>query len=168
MRRAKSLDNGLGTRIGFMGDFAFGPVTVAGAFSTEEITTSEDETTTNLGAVYKMGAFTFRGGYSTTETDDPGGKFKSPMLLLGVQYGFSPTLNGRFGYYDLKFEQGGFEAKTKTFIVALDYYLSKRTTAYVEFDRVTLDDNFQAIALSVDGARLDGSTAIGVGIAHSF
>lgn len=160
-------DNGLGTRIGFMGDFAFGPVTVAGAFSTLEATATSDTTTTNIGAVYNMGAFTFRGGWSNTETDVP--NVETPMILLGVQYAMSPTLNGRVGYYDQKVETAGVVgAKVKTFIVALDYYLSKRTTAYVEFDRVTLNDTANAAALAAAGSRTDGSTGIGVGIAHSF
>jgi len=90
-------------------------------------------------------------------------------MMFGVQYGFSPTLNGRVGYYDSKTESTGSpDAKSKLFIVALDYYLSKRTTAYVEVDRVTLNDAANTAALAKAESRTDGSTAIGVGIVHAF
>ncbi len=88
------------------------------------------------------------------------------MIMLGVQYAISPTLNGRVGYYDLKAETNGVEmGKSKLVIIALDYALSKRTTAYVEFDRRTLDGSFNS---GVAGTLADGATAIGGGIAHSF
>jgi len=179
-------------RIGFMADFAFGPATVTGAYSTVESTVQTvptDVNTMNFGGAYTMGALTFRAGWSQTEykaTDGSGDKVKTPMLLLGVQYAISPTLNGRFGYYDVnaKASSPGFadlEFKTKTFIVAMDYALSKRTILYVEFDRITLNDNVNSEVLAGtatatfagfngigSGNRTDGSTGIGVGIMHAF
>lgn len=158
-----------GDRIGFMADFAFGPATVTGAFSTEETGVNIDTTTMNVGGKYAMGALTFRAGYSTTEVDVPAAKAETSLMLFGVQYGFSPTLNGRFGYYDRKTETAGVNTgKTKTFIAALDYYLSKRTTAYVSFDRITLDALNEAAATGTAGARRDGSTGLGAGIVHAF
>jgi predicted porin len=163
--------NSWGTRLGMNADFAFGPVTVTGAFSTmdDAATGTVSTDTLNLGAAWKLGAFTIRGGYSTTEIDVPGAKVETPLMMAGVQYAFSPTLNGRVGYYDLQPEVAGVETGgVKTVIVALDSYLSKRTTLSVEFDRVALDDAVNAVALTVAGSRTDGSTGIGVGIAHSF
>jgi len=159
--------NSWGTRTGFMGDFAFGPATVTAAYSSMKDATAGVNTTktTNIGGAYGMGAFTFRAGWSKTEAE---GGTDTPMLVLGVQYGFSPTLNGRIGYYDTKFESNASGAelgKSKLFILALDYYLSKRTTTYVEVDRRTLDGNQNAGAV---GSLVDGATAFAVGIAHSF
>jgi len=179
-------ENGWGTRMGFMGDFAFGPVTVAGAYSTQKdaVTGTDKATTTNLGAVYNMGPFTFRGGFSDTKYDDgAGGEAKTPMLLLGAQYAISPTLNGRLGYYDTKFKVLGTEVGSrKLFIAALDYSLSKRTTAYVAVDRHTMKDqgfsvNLASGAVTVTGIdqgsvmgvnSASGATGFNVGIAHSF
>jgi len=159
--------NSWGTRTGFMGDFAFGPATVTAAYSSMKDATAGVNTTktTNIGGVYGMGAFTFRAGWSKTEAE---GGTDTPMLVLGVQYGFSPTLNGRIGYYDTKFESNASGAelgKSKLFILALDYYLSKRTTTYVEIDRRTLDGNQDA---PTAGSLADGATAFAVGLAHSF
>lgn len=173
----EALDNAAvtasGDRIGFMGDFAFGPVTLTGALSTAETGvvagSTVDTTTTNFGGKYAMGAFTFRAGWSSTEVDTPGAKAESPMLLLGVQYAISPTMNGRVGYYDAKTEVAGANTgKTKTMIVAMDYMLSKRTILYVEFDRITRDTLANATPLLTLGARTDGSTGIGAGIMHAF
>ncbi|MEO8719217.1 MAG: porin [Burkholderiales bacterium] len=159
-------NNSWGTRTGIMGDFAFGPVTVTGALSSSKDAATGTLTTktTNFGGKYDMGALTFRAGTSSTQTDGAG---KTPMILLGVQYAISPTLNGRVGYYQTKFEStGGAEVgKSKLFIVALDYSLSKRTTTYVEVDKRTLSGTANAGAV---GSPMDGATAVAVGIAHSF
>jgi len=162
------VDESWGTRIGVMGDFAFGPVTITGAYSTlkDAATGTLSTDTMNFGGAYRMGAFTFRAGWSNTEADIVGGKTESPLLVLGAQYAISPTLNGRVGYYDLKTETNGTETgKSKLVIIAMDYVLSKRTTLYVEFDRRTLDGSFNS---GVAGTLADGATALGAGIAHSF
>ena len=163
-------------RVGIGADFAFGPVTVAGAFSTQETAVNTDTTTTNLGAAYAMGAFTFRGGINMAEVDNGD---EHMQWMAGVQFAFSPTLNGRLGYYNWTVDNsGGTEVATrKTLIVALDYYLSKRTTAYVAFDRHDLTGTptgFSATSQAGVGATItgrslaDGASGISVGIAHAF
>lgn len=158
-----------GDGFGINGDFAFGPVTVAAAFSSVEADNlGNARDTTNIGARYTMGAFTFRGGWSNTEVDGGG---ESPMFMLGVQYAISPTLNARLGYYNVESENaaGVTTQERGQMLVALDYYLSKRTTAYVMFDRLSLD---QPGTVTLGGAQsgplLDGATGISAGIAHSF
>lgn len=161
--------NDTGDGFGANGDFAFGPVTVAAAFSSvDENAAGQSLDTTNFGAAYRMGAFTFRGGWSEAESESTNSK--TPMYMLGVQYAFSPTLNGRFAYYNLETEVGSTTIQErKQFLVALDYYLSKRTTAYVLFDRLDLNAG-QTVNLSgaQSGPLLDGATGISAGIAHSF
>jgi len=163
-----------GDGFGINGDFAFGPVTVAAAFSTVEADNLGNAVeTTNIGAAYKMGAFTFRAGWSNTEADLTSSE--SPMYMLGVQYAISPTLNARFGYYNLETENaaGAITLERKQFIVALDYNLSKRTIAYVAFDRMDLgSDTVATPVVNLGGAQsgnlLDGASGLSVGIAHSF
>ena len=160
-------DTGDGMGVG--GDFAFGPVTVAAAFATFDANAAgQTVDTTNIGARYTMGAFTFRAGWTNTETESS--DTETPMWMLGVQYAISPTLNARLGYYNHETEVAGVAgAERKQMIVALDYYLSKRTTAYVAYDR--LDHNVAAgISLSggQSGALADGASGISAGIAHAF
>jgi len=164
------VDESWGTRTGINADFAFGPVTVTGAISTvkDAATGTLSTETTNLGGVYRMGAFTFRAGWSNTNAETgPGADTDTPMFVLGAQYAISPTLNGRVGYYDTKFEASGVETGSrKVTIVALDYILSKRTTVYAAFDRTAIDGTASTAVLGVASA--DGATGLSVGLAHSF
>jgi predicted porin len=157
-----------GDGFGVNGDFAFGPVTVAAAFSTfDGDALGNSVETTNIGAAYKMGAFTFRGGWSETDTEAT--NTQTPMFMLGVQFAFSPTLNGRFGYYNHETETAGVTGQErKQFLVALDYSLSKRTTAYVLLDRLDLNTGTVTLGGAQSGALFDGATGISAGIAHSF
>lgn len=161
-------NNSWGTRTGVMGDFEVGPVTITGAYATmkDAATGTITTKTTNFGAKYGMGAFTFRGGMSDQKTTGGATDLSQPLMMFGVQYGFSPTLNGRFGYYSGKFKSAGTELGTaKTTIVALDYYLSKATTLYVEFDRKGLSGTALSGAV---GTLDDGATGIGAGVVHAF
>jgi predicted porin len=146
----------------FNGDFAFGPVTVGAAFGSLESTSTTDTTTTSIGAAYKMGAFTFRLGVGTQDLD---GGDESMKISGGVQYDFSPTLTGRVSLYDQTTDNSaGTEAGTsRTFVVNMEYNLSKRTLAYVVFDRKTLTGQDLTAATVRDGA-----TAIGAGLVHNF
>lgn len=162
----ETVGNDVGNRIGFMGDFAFGPLTLTGAFSTADSAVNQSTDTTNLGGAYTLGAFTFRAGWSNTEVENVS---ESPMWVLGVQYAISPTLSGRVGYYNATLEDaaGNELGKRKLAIVALDYALSKRTTAYVALDRFALSGN--QVGSAILGQTLaDGATGISAGIAHTF
>jgi len=165
-----------GDRVGIMGDFKVGPVTIAAAFSTQETAVNTDTTTTNVGAAYSMGAFTIRGGVNMAEVDQGN---EHMQWMLGLQYAISPTLNGRLGYYNWTVDNNaGTEIATrKTFIAALDYYLSKRTTLYVALDRHDLEGTATGfsgtsqagVGASINGRSLaDGATGISAGVAHSF
>jgi predicted porin len=160
--------NDTGDGFGVNGDFAFGPVTVAAAFSTFDANAAGASVeTTNIGAAYKMGAFTFRGGWSNTENEAT--NQETPMFMLGVQFAFSPTLNGRIGLYNHETETAGVTGQErKQLLVALDYSLSKRTVAYVLFDRLDLNTGTVNLGGAQSGNLSDGATGISVGLAHSF
>jgi len=175
---------------GINADFAFGPVTVAGAFSTRNFAAGGavgdvGQDTLNLGVVWKIGAFTLRGGYSTSEysTDANSNLADTPMLLAGLQYAFNSQWNGRVGYYSMDFNAGGVKQGDRSWlIVAVDYYLSKTTTLYASLDSagitgssVTVNGNTGVVTVgtagqgSVAGQTVaDGSTGIQVGIMHAF
>ncbi|MGH6622123.1 MAG: porin, partial [Alphaproteobacteria bacterium] len=146
----------------FNADFAFGPVTVGAAFGTQETTATADTTTTSIGGAYKMGAFTFRLGIGTQELD---GGNESQKISGGVQYDFSPTLTGRVSFYDQGTDgpAGNEVATSESFIVNVEYSLSKRTLVYAVFDR----KGFTGTDLAASAVR-DGATAIGGGIVVNF
>jgi len=175
---------------GINADFAFGPVTVAGAFSSRNFAAGGavgdvGQDTLNLGVVWKIGAFTLRGGYSTSEysTDANSNLADTPMLLAGLQYAFNSQWNGRVGYYQMDFNVNGTKVGDRDWlIVAVDYYLSKTTTLYAAFDTagisgssITVNGNTGAITTATAGQGsvagntvADGSTGISVGVMHAF
>jgi predicted porin len=177
-----------GRRIGIAGDFAVAGFTIAGGFSDQKNTAGDaSQKDTTVGGKYSMNGFTFKAGYSQTKWDSgygsngggaSGGWYaasaagmleKSRMMVLGVGYDFSSRLTGRVGYYDIKSTgiAAADDGKLKQTIFALDYDLSKRTTVYAEIDHSALDGS--AIGAPIDGrASNDGTTGIGVGLAHTF
>ncbi|MEX2198647.1 MAG: porin [Burkholderiales bacterium] len=157
-----------GDGIGVNADFVFGPVTLGAAFSTVEANAAgAGIDTMNIGAAFKFGAFTIRAGWSNTENDAT--TVETPLWMVGLQYAISPTLNFRAGYYNMETETGGVTGQErKQMILALDYYLSKRTTAYVAVDRLDLNTGTVSLSGGQSGALGDGATGISVGLAHSF
>ena len=146
----------------FNGDMAFGPVTLGAAASTKGAAagSTADIKTTNFGGAYKMGAFTFRLGIGTEDVDTGN---ESTKLSGGVQYDFSPTLTGRVSFYDQATDNaaGTEVATSETFIVNVEYSLSKRTLVYAVFDR----KGFTGTDLTT---LRDGATGIGAGIVVNF
>jgi predicted porin len=179
-----------GARYGIGGHFNVSGVTVAAAYSTaKDGAGNGNQKDTTIGASYAMNQFTFKLGYAQTKWDSNwsgalnggganGGWYapsatgqldKARMIALGVGYAFSDRVVGRIGYYDIK--STGFAAaddgKSKDTVLAVDYHLSKRTTAYVEVDHTAMDGS--AVGTPVDGRKSnDGTTGLGVGIAHTF
>jgi len=153
-------------RLGVGVDFVFGPVTLAAAFSTQETGVNVDTQTINVGVAFKAGPMTIRGGINTREIDSGN---EDMQWMIGVQWGISPTLNGRVGYYNWTTDNaGGAEIGVrKSLVAALDFVLSKRTNAYVAVDRHDLSGT--QVGTAIAGAAVnDGATGISVGVAHSF
>jgi predicted porin len=176
-------------RFGIGGSFGVAGFTIAGAYSdTKNATATGSQKDATIGGKYSMAGFTFRAGYSQTKWDaafgsngggGSGGWYapgaaagnleKARMISLGAAYDFSSRLTGRLAYYDIK--STGFAAaddgKLKDTVIAVDYDLSKRTTVYAEIDHNGLTAT--SIGAPIDGrASNDGTTGIGVGLAHTF
>jgi predicted porin len=166
-----------GRRVGIGGDFSVAGFTIAGAYSDAKNVpvapaSAVSTKSSTIGAKYGMGPFTFRAGWAQNKYDAGASATldKSRLYMLGVQYAFSERLDGRLGYYDWK-DTGilpAADGKRKNFIVAVDYNLSKRTTAYVEVDHNGLDGALDGTAKIDSLPSRDGTTGVGVGIAHKF
>ena len=186
----KAGDSSSGTQYGINGDFAFGPVTLAAAYTTRTDSFAGldlDQDTYNFGGVYKLAAMTFRAGYSSSEYKQKSGgtgKADTPMYVLGFQYDFSPAVSGRVGYYSMEFNLNDTKIGSRDwFILAVDYNLSKTTVLYAAVDvsgitdqTLTVNGNtgvLSASAVAGVGATggynvADGSTGISAGIMHAF
>lgn len=183
-------DSSSGSRFGGNLDFAFGPVTLVAAYSTRTDSFAGqdlDQDTFNIGGVYKLGAMTFRAGYSSSEyklSNGGTGKADTPMYVLGFQYDFSPAVSGRIGYYNMEFNINDNKVGSRDwFILAVDYNLSKTTVLYAAVDVSGITDSSLTVSGSTGqlsasvvpgvGATggynvADGSTGISAGIMHAF
>jgi predicted porin len=199
-------DTSNGARFGGNFDFALGGFTIVGAYSSSKLTLPAGATlpailvtagfTTpldvkqsvyNIGGVYKLGAMTFRAGYSDTETKlndaSLSGKINTPLYALGLQYDFTPAVSGRIGYYNQESKADGDKVGSRDwFLVAVDYNLSKTTTLYAAVDVSNIkDDNISvngqtgaitltsnSIAPTLGSNVQNGSTGISAGIMHAF
>ena len=163
-----------GARFGIGASYGAGPITVAGAYSTQKDVANTGSTkSTTIGGAYRMDAFTFRAGWAQNAYDAAvsANLDKSRLFMLGVQYAFSDRVSGRVGYYDIKDtgRTAAGDGKKKDTILGVDYSLSKRTTAYAEIDHHAMDGSYNAAGTKIDGSvSFDGTTGVGVGIAHSF
>lgn len=164
-----------GTYTGFNGDMAFGPLTIGAAIGkrSDAATGQIDNDTTNVGGAYKMGAFTFRAGLGMEDITNGN---ETQKLSAGVQYDFSPTLEGRVSYYDFATDNSaGVEIATaKVVVLNVEYKLSKRTLVYAAYDRKSLTGATSFIptggtaANSIWGLYADGASGISAGIVHNF
>lgn len=154
-----------GTRTGINGDFAFGPVVVAAAVSSyKDLTGVNSNSEMQVGAVYRMGAFKFMGGYGVNDLDTAG---ERTQLMGGVNYSFSPTLLGRLAYYNVTKESAtGVElGKANSLVAAVEYSLSKTTLVYGAFGRTSMEGDQQGTAT---GSLQDGTTSFGAGLQIVF
>ena len=158
----------------------------AGTLQTNDSTGNNKLTQNTIGVAYSMNQFTFRGGLLTQKWDagyvvstsaasvgivggvpavipastKTASMEKSRLAMVGVQYAFSDRVSGRFGYYDVKNTNP--DGKAKLTMLAVDYSLSKATTAYGELDHKSFSGS------ATGGTLADGATGIGVGIVHAF
>jgi len=161
----------IGGRIGY----AAGPVNVAVAYGKTEVNTVTDWTDINIGASLNLGFMTLMGYYVTSEVD--GGAANGRKLNNLLVGGLVP-----FGASTLKFSYVKSEGKGPTALtnardadqIALGYLysLSKRTTLYTHFSRVS-NESGAGWAASNGGAAVGTllgfkSTGYEFGINHAF
>lgn len=167
----ESVGDDAGDAIGFGADFTFGPVLVAGAFSSVDGATVGGIDRTTVGARYMLGAFTILGGLSNEENDTTGTKVENEMQMIGAWWAMTPALTGKVGMYMGETKSGGNKTgEYNTLVLALEYALSKSTTAYVAYDRQNQENAAGVGTLrTVLGQDIrDGGSAISAGIAHAF
>jgi predicted porin len=136
---------GTGNNAGLSLNYDKGPISAMLAHSKN----SSDDTVTFLGAKYTIGAWSLMGAYDKSKFEgvvDSNAK----VVTLGVAY--------KIGAAELKAGYGRLNAdgaRSNFLGLGADYWLSKRTSVYVS-------------AGHLDPATGSGTTAYGVGVAHTF
>jgi Gram-negative porin len=156
-----------GGRFGYAG----GPVNVAVAFGTTDITATREQKAFNVGGSYNLGFMTLMGQYHTYKINGAGfGTQKNAMAGVLVPLG-AGTLKASYG------KVGGINTSYSAtqFAGGYVYDLSKRTAMYGHFSKISNKTGASFVAsgsgpafTAADVAAGKGSTAYEFGVRHSF
>ena len=166
-------------------EYANGPLKVSGVYQVvkfaDTITTPNDgkkQKEWGVGAGYDFGVVALNASYQSA--DDLGGFKNNDADLwavgLGVPVGAAGNIHLSYG--QIKFDiPGDSDTKIKSYTLAYTQALSKRTTAYVAFNRTDNDDGEFAGLVGYSPKQSDfltgdfggkNSDLLGVGIRHTF
>ena len=125
-----------------------------------------------LGAAYAYGDYTFKANFLNAKNHDANGASNSNVnaIGVGVDYKWNDRNSATLAYYDNKDRNNSNDA-TRNIVLSNDYFLSKRTTLYVQGAYV--DAKSQAsIKTSIVAAGIPEQNAktflLNVGINHTF
>jgi predicted porin len=136
--------------------------------------TVENKTTLNtLGANYTVGAFKLFALNQTAKAKEDGTDihFNTSYTSFGVNYTTgATTLLAQTGSLKNKLAAAGDANKTKLLGLGADYALSKRTTAYLRYERLNDDGGNLILPSNLDAAGTDAGTITrtAIGIVHTF
>lgn len=164
-------------------EYANGPLKVGGVYhflkDAEGISgETDDQQEWLLGASYNFGVLTLAGSYQQAKNASYADGLDVDLWQLGVIVPVGAAGNVHFAYGEAEYDADGFDANSKSYSLAYTHALSKRTTAYVGYNRTDNDDGL-ALGLIGSGVTYNDSTevvtgtgekqdVVAVGIRHTF
>jgi predicted porin len=175
--------------------YSNGPLLLTGGYFTHNSTGVTDQGGSTLvsegardarawvvGAAYQLGPVSIKGNF----TDFQVGAHVNPLvpnsahvqaISAGVNWAITPQVFTTLAYYDFNNKTASNDA-TRTVVLGLDYYLSKRTSLYVQGALMHAKSGASALtnllsagnspSVLVGGAPASNTISAGVGIVHSF
>ncbi|MFT5643063.1 MAG: putative porin [Janthinobacterium sp.] len=141
-----------------------GPLNLGGAYTQKKANDGlgGDLEHYTVGGAYKIGAVKMSAGYADQTLTVVGAPDTSDKYAwVGAAYQFSPVLDLRTAYYQVKNSTANADGKKDVFIVSSVYSLSKRTVLYAEIDH----DNFDGTLVKNNQSSQLG---VSVGMVHYF
>ncbi|MFT5643067.1 MAG: putative porin [Janthinobacterium sp.] len=114
-----------------------GPISLGGAYTQKKANDGlgGDLEHYTMGGTYQIGAVKMSAGYADQTLTVVGASDTSDKYAwVGAAYQFSPVLDLRTAYYQVKNSTANADGKKDVFIVSSVYSLSKRTVLYAEID----------------------------------
>lgn len=147
-----------------------GAFTVGGAYTRQKPNVAsvtapnyQDQDQLTFGAAYKEGALRIASGYLDTKTKTANAD-QAKNTWIGGSYDFTPIISLTAGYYRTTLEATSAEiARRNLLIIGATYALSKHTSLYSGFDKVSLRGPVPLTA----GKKMR-QTGISIGINHMF
>ena len=160
---------------GFAAEYDMGPLSVGYVHHNVNDfsgTSGTDQTENGYGLTYDFGVLKFIGSYQTSKTEASGAGDIADVRIWNLGFRAPVTANGSvgFAYANYKDKEPANDRKVKSWGVDYQHSLSKRTTAYVGYSRMTngSTSNFNLLNLAaVPGNGGRESQFIG-GLRHTF
>jgi predicted porin len=154
-----------GGRIGYAG----GPVNVAVAVGKTELASNNDFSGVNVGASFKMGAFTLMGQWHKYEVDLPANTDQTNIMIGGTLALGASTLKASYG----KASSDVKSREATQIALGYQYDMSKRTALYGNYARIANDVGARftmqaAPAFGVPADNKPKAQGVEVGIRHTF
>lgn len=147
-------------------DYSNGPLRVAAVYQVLQ-DDAEDQKEWSVGASYNFGMLTLAANYQDAKSLDNIEDNDADIWQVGVVVPVGAAGNVHLGYGEADVDAA--DAKAKSYSIAYTHALSKRTTAYVGYNRTTNDDglDFGVVDAPV-GVTGESSSVFAVGMRHVF
>jgi len=147
-------------------DYSNGPLRVAAAYQLLQADT-EDQKEWTIGASYNFGILTLSANYQDAKSIGNIPDNDSDIWQVGVVVPVGAAGNVHLGYGEADVDLA--DAKAKSYSIAYTHALSKRTTAYVGYNRTTNDDGLAyGVVAAPTGVTGENSNVVAVGMRHVF
>mgnify|MGYP001765758179 CR=1 FL=1 len=150
----------------FTAKYAAGPLALNGTYSKvsmKNTSGSDDVKEMGVNGSFNMGVATLYASYQTRKDDASGDKDKKWGVAAGIPVGPAGTVAVQYAKSNMDAD----EKDSKGWTVAYLHGLSKRTTLYAGYNRVTNDDLVDRAAMITP--KLGGkSSMFGAGVRHTF
>ena len=182
----KNMDPSDDDRFGLGLEYANGPLKVGAVYHylkdpASVSTVSDDQQEWLVGGSYNFGVLTLAASYQEVDSAYNLKGIDADVWQIGVVVPVGAAGNVHVGYGELDIDANTlgetFSGKAKTYSIAYTHALSKRTTAYVGYNRTDNDDgldagpvNYLPSASDVAADRFggDNSDVVAVGVRHTF
>ena len=147
-------------------DYTNGPLRVAAIYQVLQ-NDAEDQKEWSLGASYNFGMLTLSANYQDAKSLGFDKGDDADVWQVGVVVPVGAAGNVHLGYGEGDFDLA--DAKAKSYSIAYTHALSKRTTAYVGYNRTTNDDGLaKGVVTAPTGVTGENSNVVAVGMRHVF
>ncbi len=147
-------------------DYTNGPLRVAAAYQLLQ-DDAEDQKEWTIGASYNFGMLTLAANYQDSKSIGHVDGNDSDIWQVGVVVPVGAAGNVHLGYGEADVDLA--DAKAKSYSIAYTHALSKRTTAYVGYNRTTNDDGLAyGVVAAPTGVTGENSNVVAVGMRHVF
>ena len=163
-------------------EYANGPLKVGGVYhylkDALDVAGSDDQQEWLLGGSYNFGMLTLAGSYQQAKNASYVEDLDVDLWQVGVIVPVGAAGNVHLAYGEAEYDAEGDDAKSKSYTLAYTHALSKRTTAYVGYNRTDNDlglalgpissgASYNAVTDVLSGTG-EESDLVAVGIRHTF